>query len=151
MSSLAQHQKYVRDQVQSATPQKLIIMLYDKAIKCLEDAKKQKDDKNPYHFTNNITKAEQILAELMGALKPEIAPELVFNLTKLYEFMYQHLVKAFDEKSLEKIEHVLTLLRDLRQTWLDAIEKAKNEEPFVLPENGPSAKAKERPSFTLQA
>ena len=52
-------------------------------------------------------------------------------MTKLYEFMYQHLVKAHDEKSEEKIEQVLTLLRDLRSTWVDAIEKAKTEEPII--------------------
>jgi flagellar protein FliS len=94
-------------------------------------------------------KQKKIIAELMGALKAEVAPELVLNLTRLYEFMYQHLVKAHDEKSEEKIEQVLTLMRDLRQTWVDAIEKAKDEEPLEVEtevqENKP------RPSFTLQA
>lgn len=140
---------YIRDQINSASPQKLIVMLYDKAIKCLEESKKHVDSKDQHDFASNIIRAEQIIAELMGALKAEVAPELVLNLTKLYEFMYQHLVKAHDEKSEEKIEQVLTLLRDLRDTWVDAIEKAKTEEP-VQAEQTPT-ETKPRPSFTLQA
>jgi len=141
--------KYIRDEIQSASPQKIIVMLYDRSIKSLEDAKKTTQSQDPFEFTANITKVEQILAELMGALKPDIAPELVLNLTRLYEFMYSHLVKAHDEKSEEKIEQVLTLLRDLRQTWVDAIEKAKDEEPYQ--QDAQTTETKPRPSFTLQA
>lgn len=142
-------QNYLRDEIQNASPQKLIVMLYDKAIKSLEEARKNIDNKNQFYFSDNLVKAEQIIAELMGALKAEVAPELVLNLTRLYEFMYQHLVKAHDEKSEEKISQVLTLMRDLRQTWVDAIEKAKDEEPFIA-ETQPQ-ESKPRPSFTLQA
>lgn len=142
-------QNYLRDEVQNASPQKIIIMLYDKAIKSMEEAKKNIDNPNQFYFSDNLIKAEQIIAELMGALKAEVAPELVLNLTRLYEFMYQHLVKAHDEKSEEKIEQVLSLMRDLRQTWVDAIEKAKDEEPFEI-ESAPQ-ESKPRPSFTLQA
>jgi len=141
--------KYIRDEIQSASPQKIIVMLYDRAVKSLEEAKKHTQSEDPFAFTANLTKAEQIIAELMGALKPEVAPELVLNLTRLYEFMYSHLVKAHDEKSEEKIEQVLSLLRDLRQTWVDAIEKAKDEEPYQA--DTQTTEAKPRPSFTLQA
>ena len=146
--NLAQ-QKYIQDEIKNASPQKIIVMLYDKAVKSLEEAKKHTEDKNPFVFSENLIKAEQIIAELMGALKTDIAPELVLNLTKLYEFMYQHLIKAHDEKSHEKIEQVLCLMRDLRQTWLDAIEKAKEEEHLEIETPVPEVKA--RPSFTLQA
>jgi flagellar protein FliS len=149
MAPTQAQKNYIRDEIQNASPQKLIVMLYDKAIKSLEEAKKNIQNENQFYFADNIIKAEKIIAELMGALKAEVAPELVLNLTRLYEFMYQHLVKAHDEKSEEKIEQVLTLMRDLRQTWVDAIEKAKDEEPLEVEtevqENKP------RPSFTLQA
>ena len=70
-------QQYIRDEIQNASPQKLIVMLYDKAIKCLEEAKRHTEKQDQFQFSSNIAKAEQIIAELMGALKSDIAPELV--------------------------------------------------------------------------
>ena len=70
----SQHSNYIKDQIQSATPQKLVVMLYDKAIRCLEDAKKEIENKDQFPFSSNIVRAEQIIAELMGALKADIAP-----------------------------------------------------------------------------
>lgn len=148
-----QHQKYLRDEIQNASPQKLIILLYDGAIKALEDSKSLIEDKDPFQFTQKITKAQSIIAELIGALKVDLFPELVINLSKLYEYMYQQLVKANLEKSSEKIDQVIELMRGLRESWSTAIEKAE-EEGFSLESKTKEDKentSPKKPSLSFQA
>ena len=145
-----QHKQYIRDEIKSATPQKLILLLYDGAIKNLEDSKLYIEKEDQFDFTQSIAKAEQIIAELIGALKSNTAPELVANLSRLYEFMYQNLVNAHLERSVEKIDQVISLMRGLRESWAEAVEKME-QDPEGHPMPSVEEQPKERPSFTLEA
>lgn len=153
------HSQYLQDQIQNASPEQILIMLYDGAIQALDESKKHIQDADPFEFTQRIIKAQKIIAELIGALKVDISPELVINLSRLYEFMYHHLVLAQRDKSSEKIAQVVQLLRGLRNSWKDAIETAKNEKPAPAAEKGekeaittpsPALPAK-KPSLSFQA
>ncbi|MBF0198605.1 MAG: flagellar protein FliS, partial [Planctomycetes bacterium] len=90
-------------------------------------------------------------AELLSGLKSSVAPELVANMSRLYEYMYHTLVQAHLEKDENKINQVIELLRPLRETWVQAMEKVE-EDPenhgMPVPEE---EKVKERPSFSLEA
>lgn len=121
------HKQYLHDQILNASPGKLIVLLYDGAIRSLEDAKKQVSDKDPHDYTQNLSKAQNIIAELMGALKKDIFPELVENLARVYDFMFRHLMEAHKDKSTQRIDQVLTLLRNLRGGWAEALENAPQQ------------------------
>jgi flagellar secretion chaperone FliS len=123
-----QQKKYVRDQILNASPGELIVLLYDGAIRCLEKSKQEVNKEDQYEFSYNITKAESIIGELMGALKKEVFPELVENLAKLYDFMYRQLVSAHKEKDVERVDQVITLLKGLKGSWVEALENAVEEE-----------------------
>jgi flagellar protein FliS len=121
--------QYIHDEILNASPGELIILLYGGAIKALEKCKKQVDNKDPHDFSLNLTKAESIICELMGALKKEIFPELVENLARLYDFMFKQLVEAHKEKDIERIDQVIVLLKGLRESWSEALENAAEEVP----------------------
>jgi flagellar biosynthetic protein FliS len=59
MAPTQAQKNYIRDEIQNASPQKLIVMLYDKAIKSLEEAKKNIQNENQFYFADNIIKAEK--------------------------------------------------------------------------------------------
>lgn len=130
-----------------------MVLLYDGAIRNLEEAKRHSADDDPYLYTQHYTKAEAIIAELTGAVKPQMNPEVGVNLLRLYDYMYQSLLESHAKRNVEKLEQVITMLRDLRSTWVDAIEKAKDEPELVLAtgETESAPQPPRRPSLSFEA
>ena len=87
-------QSYLRTKVLTATPEQLQLMLFDGAIRFSEQAKLALEKKNFDQSYNLLMRAQKIVQELQGALKPEVAPELCNNLAALYSFVYRRLVDA---------------------------------------------------------
>ena len=127
-------------------------MLYDGAIKNVNEATRRMGDKDPYEFTQNITKTEAIIAELAGAIKQDKNPEVGMNLLNLYDFCYQELISALKNKDRQHLDNVLKLLKDLRDTWAEAIEKVADDPQFQQTEERAAAPAPaKRPSLSFEA
>jgi flagellar protein FliS len=139
--------QYRREQILTASPQKLISLLYDGLIRFLGEAIKNVED--PFLFVQSITKAEAIIAELMGGIKAERNPEVSHNLLKLYEFSYQQLVEAHTQKDTKTIEMVIDRFKDLKETWEEAIENVSDEDLSVA--MAPTADVPKRPSLSFEA
>lgn len=114
------HERYLETAVETASPVRLIVMLYDGAIRFINEAiyaMRQRD----YETQNNrLQRAQKILAELISSLDFEKGGEIAENLFRLYTYMYNQLVEANLQDSPERLEHVIGLLADLREAW-DAI------------------------------
>ena len=119
--------QYQQSQIQTASPEKILIMLYDGAIQFLNKALKALQDNNIEEMHNNILGAQKIIAEFMNTLDMEIEGELVQNLYSLYEYLHFRLVQANINKNPKMIEEVLQHLKELKQTWEQAIKIASKE------------------------
>ena len=113
-------QTYKYTSIETAAPERLLIMLYDGAIRFLNIAVNAIKDKQMETSHKNILKAEAIVMELMTMLDMEIGGEISVNLFNLYDFMYRHLVNANVNHDAAKIKEVVELLCDLRNTWAEA-------------------------------
>lgn len=120
MYSQSQMDHYKSIQVETATPERLLLMLYDGAIRFATVAHGAMIDKQIETAHDHLLKCEAILIELMSSLNHEIGGEISQNLLALYEFMYHHLVQANIKKEADRIQEVIDLLSDLRQTWAEA-------------------------------
>lgn len=120
MYNQAQMDHYKSIQVETATPERLLLMLYDGAIRFATVAHAAMIDKQIETAHDHLLKTEAILIELMGSLNHEIGGELAKNLLALYEFMYHHLVQANIKKEPDRIQEVIDLLTGMRQTWAEA-------------------------------
>jgi len=96
---------------------KLVVMLYDGAIKFLKMAIKEIEAKEPEAKGRHISKAIDILFELNTVLDTEAGGEVAANLRKLYLFMGRHLTKANIKQDIGMIEEVIKLLEELNQGW----------------------------------
>ena len=96
---------------------RLVVMLYDGAIKFLKMAIKEIDAKKPEAKGKYISKAIDILFELNTVLDMEAGGEMATNLRKLYLFMGRHLTEANTTQDIAKIEEVIRLLEELNQSW----------------------------------
>jgi len=119
--------QYQQNQIQTASPEKILIMLYDGAIQYLNKAKKELENKNIQEVHNNIIGAQKIIAEFMNTLDMELGGDVAVNLYNLYEYLHFRLIQANIKKDIVMIEEVLGHLKDLKQTWEEAIKIAAKE------------------------
>lgn len=117
---------YLKNEIEGATKGKLVLLLYDGAIKFLRSAKKSIDEKDIVNAHKNIIKAENILYELMSTLNMD-AGEISKNLMRLYDFMVWKLIEANRDKSNENIDIVIKLLLELREAWKQIVKSSQEE------------------------
>lgn len=119
--------QYQQTQVQTASPEKLLIMLYDGAIQFLNKARMAMQNKDIEGTHNNILGAQRIISEFMNTLDLKLGGEVAQNLYNLYEYLHYRLVQANIKKDIEMVDEVLVHLKDLKQTWEQAIIIAARE------------------------
>jgi len=120
-------QQYQKNHVETATPEKILILLYDGAIQFLNKAKIAIAEGTTEQVHNNIISCENIILEFMGTLNMKEGGALSKNLYNLYEYLYNTLVTANFNKDIKKIDEVLGHLKGLRETWQKAIDIAGSE------------------------
>ena len=108
---------YQETAVTTQSKGKLVVMLYEGAIKFLKQAIKEIEAKNPEEKGKYISKAIDILFELNAVLDMEAGGEVAINLRSLYFFMGRHLTEANAKQDIGKIEEVIKLLEELNQGW----------------------------------
>ncbi|MDW7674420.1 MAG: flagellar export chaperone FliS [Bacillota bacterium] len=114
------YQQYQQNNVYTATPGELTLMLYNGAIKFLKQAKVAIEEKNIEEANNKICRVQDILAELMSSLNMDI--EISNNLYALYDFMNNRLIEANIKKESKMIDEVEGMLVELRDTWKEVIK-----------------------------
>jgi flagellar secretion chaperone FliS len=96
---------------------RLIVMLYDGAIKFLNLAIKDLEANNFIEKGRYIVKAQDIINELNAVLDMEAGGEIAINLRNLYLFMNRQLTEANIQKDPRMIREVIGLLDELNQGW----------------------------------
>jgi len=96
---------------------RLIVMLYDGAIKFLKLAIKEMEAGNHQAKGQYINKAKDIINELNVVLDTEAGGEVAMNLRKLYVFMNAHLTQANTKLDTQKVRDVIKLLEELNESW----------------------------------
>ncbi len=119
------YRQYKQMSVETASPERLIIMLYDGAIKFLNQAKANIEEENIEGANNALLKTQDIISELMIGLNME-AGEIARNLYNLYDYFKWCLVEANTHKNTAILDEILEHLTELRDTWIEAILKAKS-------------------------
>ena len=109
--------QYKETQVTTANQGKLIVMLYDGAIKFLNIAIENMEPKTYDVVNSNILKTADIVTELLLSLNMEEGGEISQNLFNLYLYIKKQLLEANIKKDAEIIKEVLKYLKDLRDAW----------------------------------
>ena len=113
-------QAYCRNAILTASPQKLIKLLYDGAIQNLERARIGLGDAataRSEHVGMSLGKALSIICELRTALDHEVGGEIAQNLDALYEFSVDQITQANLNRTQNFVEHALTVMRTLKEAW----------------------------------
>ena len=125
-------ENYLRNQIETASKEQLLIMFYDGAIRFVTRAENAIKENNIEQKSYCINKASAIITELSVTLDHKIGEQIASDLEALYEFMNRELIKANIKNSLAPLETVKTLLTDLSETWKSAIEINKKVSPSSM-------------------
>ena len=119
MSAYGSYQNaYRRASVNTMDQGKLIVMLYDGAIRNVNFALQHLTEDEVEKSHNCLVKAKNIVTELLSTLNMEQGGEIAKNLQSLYSYMFNQLVESNVRKDPKPAESVLKLLRELREAWV---------------------------------
>jgi flagellar protein FliS len=107
---------YRESAVLTATPEQLVVMLYDGANRFLTQSAIAMRDSRPALAGEKLRRAEAIIDELLATLDMSVG-QIAEQLQALYLFFKEHLSAARLEQSAAKVEEVARLMRELRSAW----------------------------------
>lgn len=125
--SNAAYKKYKDTSIQSASREKILLMLYEGAIKFTKLAIQAVEKNNVKDKCENIGRAYDIVLELNNTLDHKVGGELARRLEQLYQYMIEQYIKANTSNDVEALRTVQKLLETLHSGWVEAVKKLKNE------------------------
>ena len=146
------YKAYQQTQVTTASPEKILLMLYEGAIKFnkismqkMADIQRIKADiaqrplgsegagerellsKSISAKGTHISKTMAIVSELMNTLDHDVGGQLAQDLENLYMFMMDRLIEANVQNKIEPLQAVEKLLITLYQGWVDVVNNPRND------------------------
>lgn len=118
--------KYRQTQVQTAAPEQLILMLYDGAVKFCLQGQECIEQQDMSGANTALIRVQDIITELQLAVNDD-AGEIAQQLGLLYDYLYQRALDANLAKDVAIIDEIVTMVRDLRATWGEAILLARDQ------------------------
>jgi len=116
---------YLENMVANANPVRLIIMLYEKAINCLENVIEIGDtedfDRQRSKY-DDMGRALEIVSVLDASLDMEKGGEIAKNLREIYWSLMDELTYQMLKEDRERLERIIKILKDLKSAW-EEVEK----------------------------
>lgn len=116
------YDQYRKTSVETLTPAKLLLMLYDGALKSMRTAQKAIQEKDMNLAHNQLVKAQDIIIELMTTLNMEY--QVSHQLYALYDYLHQRLIEANMTKDTAIINEVCQFVSEIRETFAQAANLA---------------------------
>lgn len=118
---------YHKTAVETASKEKILLMLYEGCIRNLKKSKVAMEAKNWAEKGTYLGKAQDIVNELSNSLNFEVGGELAKQLEGLYIHIFDQTTKANIENDPKKIDHCIKILETLYSGWKEAVEKVRTE------------------------
>ena len=139
---------YKAQSVQTASPGKLVLMLFDGYLRFTTAAKNAFNEedltKKNEGINNNLIRAQNIVTELQSSLDMSVPGELPGTLYRLYDYVLHQLQQANLQKKSETIDEADKVITELREAWAEML--------IQNPTEGGSTSSDSQPgSISLQA
>ncbi|WP_126428723.1 flagellar export chaperone FliS [Brevibacillus marinus] len=118
-------QVYQNNQVTTATPAELTLMLYNGAIRFLKQAKAAIREQNVEQAHRCCLRVQDILYELMSTLNKEYP--IAEDFLRMYDYMLRRMIEANVKKDAVILSEVEDLFVQFRDTWKEAMALAKQQ------------------------
>lgn len=119
------YQQYKENAILTASPEELVLMLYNGIIRFIDEAKTALQKKDYVETNAEIQRAQDIITELMLTL--DMNYDISKNLYNLYDYMLRRLIDANVKKDIEILDEVRGFAVELRDTWSLALQKVREK------------------------
>ena len=114
--------QYRSNRVESASPKRLLVMLFEAAVVRQESAIIAIEAGDMPTARVDLNRARAIFLELRAGLDPEVDPALVGRLASLYSWCVQQLIDAERDRNVQPIRETVRLTHELLDAWRVAIQ-----------------------------
>lgn len=123
MNQAASAMAYKNQQIMTASPAELTLMLYNGAIRFTSESilALENGDLNKSHAAN--LRAQNIVREFILTL--DMQYEISRNWAALYDYINYRLIQANIKKDKEMLAEARTLLTEMRDTWHQAMKAVR--------------------------
>ncbi len=122
------YQKYKNTSIQSASREKLLLMMYEGAIKYIKLAIQAIEQKKIADKGLHIGRAYDIVMELNNTLDHTVGGEIAKSLEQLYMFITDQLTQANIKNDPQYLKNSLKIIETLYEGWQKAVEQIKKNE-----------------------
>ena len=116
---------YKRQQILTATPEQLTLMLYNGCLKFIGEGIDAVSAKKYEAANTSLQKAQRIISEFRLTLNMDY--EISHQLFPLYNYVYDRLVEGNIKSDVSKLEEAKDIITELRDAWVGAMKKARAE------------------------
>ncbi|MDU6116058.1 MAG: flagellar export chaperone FliS [Paeniclostridium sordellii] len=116
---------YKQNSVNTASKEKLLIMLVDGAVKYTKIARMAILEKNIEKAHKELTRVQDIFLELMITMDKD-SNKFMKDLYNIYDFIKSQLAMANIKKDVKIIDNVLPLIEEIRDMWHEVDKKIKS-------------------------
>ena len=118
---------YQQNSIDTASPARLIVMLYDGVVTALDKTAAALSTPIDIELAHKeLTRCQDIVLELMQALNHD-AGDMAVRLATIYEYCHHQLVQANAAKDFSHAQPVRDIFADLRDAWTEITESGSVE------------------------
>lgn len=114
---------YKNQQILTASPEELTLMLYNGAVRFANESIKALEKGNIEQANTASQRVQDIVREFMSTL--DMQYEISKNLFALYEYIDYRLIQANIHKDAVQLTEARDLLVELRDTWIGAMKQTQ--------------------------
>jgi flagellar protein FliS len=115
--------QYRSNQVQTASPARVIVQFYDGALKFIRLASQAIEARDLAAKGTHLSRAHAIVSELRANLDPTRAPELCAELDRLYVFVLDAITEANIKADSKPLPPAIKVLEQLRGAWAQVADE----------------------------
>lgn len=116
-------EQYKKTSVNTMTKGELLILLFDEAIKKLNQSKLLMEQSDFEDANISLEKTRKIFNHLIVTLDDKYS--LSKDLSDMYMFFISQIIKASSMKNIKYIDDILPIVKDMRNTWAEADKIAR--------------------------
>jgi len=124
------YEKIENDAIFTASKEELTLMLYEGALKFMNQAIDAVENKDFQKTNSLIIRVQDILREFQITL--DFQYDISNQLNSLYDYMFRRLVEANMSKDVEIMCEIRDMFREFRDTWKEAMSIARQSEAVTV-------------------
>ncbi|MCM3079657.1 flagellar export chaperone FliS [Brevibacillus invocatus] len=121
------YQTYQNQSIQTATADRLLIMLFEGALRFLKESMEAIDKRDYTTANNKNIRVQNIVNELIITLNHEVGGDISKNLLAIYQYVLERLIEANIKKDRAILEEVYVHLKELHEAFKEAAQIVRSE------------------------